>query len=75
MTVKRVVHAACKRERERERDGKSLHHFGQTNKGKRPLGRFTRIWRDNIKAKYSKTGYVDVNWVHLAQVGSSTVQM
>jgi len=62
-------------ERERERHEKCLQHFGQTNKVKRPLGRLTRRWRDNIKTKYSKTGCVDVNWVHLAQAGSSRVQM
>lgn len=45
------------------------------HRSKRPLGRFTRRWRDNIKAKYSKTGYVDVYWVHLAQAGSSRVQL
>jgi hypothetical protein len=52
-------------ERERERDMKNACNIlGKTNKGKRPLGIFTRRWRDNIKAKYIKIGPVDVNWVH-----------
>jgi hypothetical protein len=42
---------------------------------KRPLGRFTRRCGDNIKAKYNKIGYVDVNWVHIAQAGFGRVQL
>jgi len=53
------------RERQTDRHEKCLQHFSQTNKDKRSLGRFTRRWRDNIKAKYRKIGHVDVNsdWV------------
>jgi hypothetical protein len=35
--------------------------------GKRPLGRPTRRWMDNIKMGLSEIGLSDVDWIDLAQ--------
>jgi hypothetical protein len=35
--------------------------------GRRPLGRPRRRWEDNIKMDLRKTGFGDVDWIHLAQ--------
>jgi hypothetical protein len=35
--------------------------------GKRPLGRFTHRWEDNIKMYLRETGWEGVDWMHLAQ--------
>ena len=35
--------------------------------GKRPLGRPTCRWGDNIKISVQETRHEDVNWIHLAQ--------
>jgi hypothetical protein len=34
---------------------------------RRPLGRPRRRWQDNIKMDLRETGFVDVDWIHLAQ--------
>jgi hypothetical protein len=34
--------------------------------GRRPLGRPRSRWEDNIKMDLGKTGFGDVNWIHLA---------
>jgi hypothetical protein len=35
--------------------------------GKRPRGRPTRRWEDNIKMDLRKTGWQGMEWIHLAQ--------
>jgi hypothetical protein len=35
--------------------------------GKRPLGRPSHRWEDNIRTDLRETGWEDVNWFHLAQ--------
>jgi hypothetical protein len=35
--------------------------------GRRPLGRPRHRWEDNIKMDLRKTGFGDVDWIHLAQ--------
>jgi hypothetical protein len=35
--------------------------------GKRPLGRPRRKWVDNIKMDLGEVGWVDVDWIGLAQ--------
>jgi hypothetical protein len=35
--------------------------------GKRPLGRPRRRWVDNIKMDLRETGWVDMDWIDLAQ--------
>jgi hypothetical protein len=35
--------------------------------GRRPLGRPTRRWEDNIEMDLWEIGFGDVDWVHLAQ--------
>jgi hypothetical protein len=35
--------------------------------GKRPLGRLSRRWEDNIKMDFREIGYGDVDWIDLAQ--------
>jgi hypothetical protein len=35
--------------------------------GKRPLGRPSRGWEDNIRMDIRETGCEDVYWIHLAQ--------
>jgi hypothetical protein len=35
--------------------------------GRRPLGRPRRRWEDNIKMDFGDIGFVDVDWIHLAQ--------
>jgi hypothetical protein len=35
--------------------------------GRRPLERPRRRWEDNIKMNLWKTGFWDVDWIHLAQ--------
>jgi hypothetical protein len=39
--------------------------------GKGPLGRPRRRWEDNIKLDLREIGIDGVNWIQLAQVGSS----
>jgi hypothetical protein len=39
--------------------------------GKRPLGRPRRRWEDNIKMDLGEIGIDGVNWIRLAQVGTS----
>jgi hypothetical protein len=34
---------------------------------KRSLGRPTHSWEDNIKMDLMEIGYLDLNWIHLAQ--------
>jgi hypothetical protein len=36
-------------------------------KGKRPLGRHTRRWWDNIKTDLRETGWLGMDWIDLAQ--------
>jgi hypothetical protein len=36
-------------------------------KGKRPLGRSRRRWEDGIKMDLRETGWVGMEWIHLAQ--------
>jgi hypothetical protein len=33
--------------------------------GKRPLGRPTRRWEDNIRMDLREKGWEEVNWIHL----------
>jgi hypothetical protein len=35
--------------------------------GKRPLGKPTRRWADNIKMALRDTGWGGMEWIHLAQ--------
>jgi hypothetical protein len=35
--------------------------------GRRPLGRHSRRWEDNIKMDFREIGFGDVDWIHLAQ--------
>jgi hypothetical protein len=35
--------------------------------GKRPLGRPRRRWTDNIKMDFVEIGWIDVDWIGLAQ--------
>jgi hypothetical protein len=35
--------------------------------GRRPLGRLSRRWEDNIKMDLREIGFGDVNWIHWAQ--------
>jgi hypothetical protein len=35
--------------------------------GKRPLGRLTRKWEDNIKMDLMEIGWKGVDWIYLAQ--------
>jgi hypothetical protein len=35
--------------------------------GRRPLGRPTRRWDDNIKMDLQEVGWVDMDWIELAQ--------
>jgi hypothetical protein len=35
--------------------------------GRRPLGRPRRRWEDNIEMDLREIGFVDVDWIHLAQ--------
>jgi hypothetical protein len=35
--------------------------------GKRPLGRLTRRWVDNIRMDLGKVGWGDVDWIALAK--------
>jgi hypothetical protein len=34
---------------------------------KRPVGRPSRRWEDNIKMDLAEMGWVGMNWIHLAQ--------
>jgi hypothetical protein len=34
--------------------------------GKRPFGRPSRRWKDNIKTDIREIGWEDVDWIHLA---------
>jgi hypothetical protein len=36
--------------------------------GRRPLGRPSRRWEDDIKMDIGKIEFEDVDWIHLAQV-------
>jgi hypothetical protein len=38
--------------------------------GKRPVGRGKRRWEDNIKVHLREIGFLDVNRIYLAQVGT-----
>jgi hypothetical protein len=38
---------------------------------KKPLGRPRHMWEDNIKMVLREMGIGGVNWIQLAQVGSS----
>jgi len=35
--------------------------------GKRPLGRPTNRWEDNIRTDLRETGWESVDWIHMAQ--------
>jgi hypothetical protein len=37
------------------------------DEGKRPLGRFTRKWEDNIKMDVREIGWDDMDWIGLVQ--------
>jgi hypothetical protein len=37
------------------------------SEGRRPLGRPTRRWEDNIKMDLREKEFGDVDWIHLAQ--------
>jgi hypothetical protein len=50
------------------REGKSVHRvFIGRPKGKRPLGRPTCMWEDNVKMGLREIGIDGVNWIQLAQ--------
>jgi hypothetical protein len=36
-------------------------------KGKRPVGRLRRRWKDNIRMNLREIGWEGVDWIHLAQ--------
>jgi hypothetical protein len=54
-------HAACMGEMRN-----AYQIFGKTE-GKRPLGRPSRRWKDNIRMKLRDIRSEGVNWIHLAQ--------
>ena len=39
--------------------------------GKRPLGRNSDRWEDNIKMDFQAVGYEDMDWIELATVSDS----
>ena len=39
----------------------------EKRKGKRPLGKPRRRWKDNIKTDLQEVGYEGMNWIDLAQ--------
>jgi hypothetical protein len=39
--------------------------------GKRPLRRLRRRWDDNIRIELREIGWEGVDWMHVAQVGTS----
>jgi len=57
-----VEHVACRKER------RGLYRVlvGKPE-GKRPLGRFRRIWEDNIKMDLHEVGSGGMDWIELAQ--------
>jgi hypothetical protein len=38
--------------------------------GRRPMGRPRHRWKDNIKMDLGETGFGDVDWIHLTQIGT-----
>jgi len=46
---------------------KCIQDFSRKLGAKRPLGGCRRRCENNIKMYLNATGYVDVNWIHLAQ--------
>lgn len=44
---------------------------GESEKA-RPLGRHRRFWEDNIKIILQEIGRERVDWIHLAEVGTSS---
>jgi hypothetical protein len=43
--------------------------------GKRPLGRPRRRWVDNIRMDLGEVGWVDVDWIDLAQDRNSVLNL
>jgi hypothetical protein len=41
--------------------------FVEKHQGKRPLGRLTRRWENNIKRDLREIELEGVDWIHLAQ--------
>jgi hypothetical protein len=39
--------------------------------GKTPLGKYRCRWKDNIRMSLREIGWEVVDWIHLAQVGTS----
>jgi hypothetical protein len=37
------------------------------SEGKRPVGRYTRTWENNIKMNLRETALEDVDWIRLAK--------
>jgi hypothetical protein len=46
---------------------KRVQGFGGKTKGKRPLGRPRRRWKDNIKLDHQEVGFGGMDWIDLAQ--------
>jgi hypothetical protein len=42
-------------------------HFGQMSEGKKPSGRPTRRWEDNIEIDLKQTSYKHVDWINFVQ--------
>jgi hypothetical protein len=40
--------------------------FVENREGNRPLGRYRRIWKDNIKMDVREVWWEGVNWMYLA---------
>jgi hypothetical protein len=47
--------------------GRCIHGFREETSGKRPLGRPTNIWEDNIKMHLQEVGLEGIKWIELAQ--------
>jgi hypothetical protein len=41
--------------------------------GRRPLGRPRRRWENNIKMDLREIGFGDVDWIHLARIGTGAL--
>jgi hypothetical protein len=54
-----------------EEEERCIRVFVRKPEGKRPLGRTTRRWEDNIKMDLQEVGCAGMDWIELAQTGAS----
>jgi hypothetical protein len=45
----------------------SIDYWWESQRGKRPLGRTSCRWMDNIRMDFGEVGWGDVGWIGLAQ--------